>query len=162
MEKKTDVQVDIDLMYSFGVKSGLPLQRRFRCVRQEWLEWLEWLELLGGLREVWPQLCAALRGKFSSCCAGAGAEERALRGCTVGDGARWCAHASFGQHHAKLMMRAEFGGCDRHSAGLFAGPIRDRQLLPSADGLCRSRRWHRFLEDSTLHQEAGDGSKPVS
>eukprot|EP00434_Breviolum_minutum_P030487 symbB.v1.2.026959.t1/scaffold2733.1/size72009/2 len=26
--------VDIDLMYSFGVKSGLPLQRRFRCVRQ--------------------------------------------------------------------------------------------------------------------------------
>lgn len=27
-------KVDIDLMYSFGVKSGLPLQRRFRCVRQ--------------------------------------------------------------------------------------------------------------------------------
>eukprot|EP00931_Biecheleriopsis_adriatica_P048348 TRINITY_DN27935_c0_g1_i1.p1 TRINITY_DN27935_c0_g1~~TRINITY_DN27935_c0_g1_i1.p1 ORF type:complete len:5156 (-),score=1260.04 TRINITY_DN27935_c0_g1_i1:82-15549(-) len=26
--------VDIDLMYSFGVKSGLPLQRRFRAVRQ--------------------------------------------------------------------------------------------------------------------------------
>eukprot|EP00435_Cladocopium_sp_Y103_P074523 s357_g49.t1 len=26
--------VDIDLMYSFGVKSGLPLQPRFRCVRQ--------------------------------------------------------------------------------------------------------------------------------
>ena len=28
-------QVDIDLMYSFGVKSGLPLQPRFRCVRQD-------------------------------------------------------------------------------------------------------------------------------
>lgn len=27
-------EVDVDLMYSFGVKSGLPLQRRFRCVRQ--------------------------------------------------------------------------------------------------------------------------------
>ncbi|CAK9102638.1 unnamed protein product [Durusdinium trenchii] len=26
--------VDIELMYSFGVKSGLPLQPRFRCVRQ--------------------------------------------------------------------------------------------------------------------------------
>jgi len=34
LRAKCPEHVDIDLMYSFGIRCGLPLQRRFRCVRQ--------------------------------------------------------------------------------------------------------------------------------
>ena len=77
-------QVNIDLMYSFGVKSGLPLQPRFRCVRQERFAFP--LNLRVG--SIWLSATGILLAV-----AGSGAEGTSLWTRKTGNGTWWCAAA---------------------------------------------------------------------
>jgi hypothetical protein len=78
---------------------------------------------------------------------------------------RWSIIFPSFSHHFSLKNRPfyghSYGSTPRNSAGIFLGPISDRQQLPSPDGPSGRGCWDWILEDPLVHQEVWLGAHLV-